>query len=176
MKFLVFNVVVAAALIYLVADKDSDFRAALPTLDGISGTVEQAAERLAPQANPEPAAVDAPTIADADLVDAAAEDAPNREPASAPQVVENLPPLVPPVIEVPVRQVHTVTPPPAAQPAAEPAAIPAVEPAVVQRRAEVLGTAPAGTGEALSQPAERRRQLLDLAEEMEYLAAEFAVR
>ena len=48
--------------------------------------------------------------------------------------------------------------------------------AVARRRAEVLGDGPVTSLQPVQSSTERRRQLLDLAEEMEYLAAEFSVQ
>lgn len=161
MKFIVFNVVVAVALIYLVANKGSGLDVSLPKFDDVTAAAEKTLDRVVSPVEPTPIIVDAPTIAAADLT--------TRLVVPKPRVTVTPPPLPPvPVVEVPVRQAHVVTvPPPSSTP---------LDLTVAQRRAEVLGEASVTSPELPQKTPDRRRQLLDLAEEMEFLAAEFAVQ
>ena len=171
MKFIVFNIVVAVALVYLVANKDNGFDVSLPNLDSKLGDVtaaaEQAFDRAAPLGQQALASIDAPTIADADLIDSAPE--PELKVAAAAPAPVFEPPLpAPHVIEVATRQTHVIKAPKPRDRA------PSSE--VARRRAEVLGEGPVTAPGPVRSAADRRRQLLDLAEEMEYLAAEFSVQ
>lgn len=159
MKFIVFNIVVAVALVFLVANRDNGLDVSLPQLgtklDEMTAAAETAFERAAPLAQQALATVDAPTIADADLI------------ASEPEAKVAV--AVPaPVVEVATRETHVITAP---QPLDT-----APNSAVARRRAEVLGGGSVTAFVPVRSAANRRRQLLDLAEEMEYLAAEFSVQ
>ncbi len=168
MKFLVFNLVVAAALIYLVADQDNGLDVSLPSIGDVTAAAEKTLDRVTPPAPPVPAQVDAPVIADEDLQTrmALAKPQPKPEVAEAPPVPPADAPLAPtPVVEVATREAHVITAPP-----------PDGDPAIARRRAEVLGEGPVGDLDLAQPTTDRRRQLLDLAEEMEFLAAEFAVQ
>lgn len=150
MKFIVFNIVVAVALIYLVSNKDSGFDVSLPKLGDITAAAEQALDRAPSAFEKFRNTVEAPTISNADLS-------------------ESKPPATPtPVAERPVTQVPV--------PEAPKSVEPAVEPAVARRRAEVLEEKSTTPSAPVQLVTNRRRQLLDLAEEMEYLAAEFSVQ
>jgi hypothetical protein len=150
MKFIVFNIVVAVALVYLVSNKDSGFDVSLPKLGDVTAAAGQALDRAPAAFEKFRNTVEAPTISDADLIE--------RQPLDVPI----------PVAERPL----TTVPVPAVSKPVEPV----VEPAVAQRRAEVLGHGPVTPAAPVRLATNRRRQLLDLAEEMEYLAAEFSVR
>jgi len=160
MKFIIFNIVVAAALIYLVSNKDSGFDVSLPKFGDLTAAAAQALDRAPSPFEKFQNTVEAPTIADADLV--ASKPPPAKIAAVAPT----------PVAERPVTQVPV---PEALQPA-ESAAELAVEPAVARRRAEVLGERSTTPPEPVRLATDRRQQLLDLAEEMEYLSAEYSVQ
>ena len=173
MKFIVFNIVVAAALIYLVANQGSGLDVSLPKLDGVTASAEKIFDSALPPAPPTPPArdrVDAPTIAAADLTTRLETrlEVPEPEPqeaAVAPPLPAAVPPLpTVPAIEIPVREAHVLRPP-------APIKAP-LDLTVAQRRAEVLDEAP----EPAQATSDRRRQLLDLAEEMEFLAAEFTTQ
>jgi len=156
MKFIVFNVVVAVALIYLVSNKDSGFDVSLPKFGDVTAAAGQALDRAPSPFEKFSNTVEAPTISDADLIE-------SKPPAVKFAAVEPTPVAERPVTKVPV--------PEALQPAE-----PVVEPAVARRRAEVLEGRPATPSAPVRLATNRRRQLLDLAEEMEYLAAEFSVQ
>lgn len=165
MKFLLFNVAVIAALVFLFNPDKADFRAladrAYETVgiarDGAEQVMEKVAEKTeaAPkkrvaepaQKKPEPKPV-AP--------------APKKQAiAIAPVPIEEATPAVTAYkAAVPVK-----TAPPVAA-----AAEPKLDPAVAQRRAEVLGLDAPAAGpaeERLMSPDQRRRELFSLAEEME---------
>lgn len=150
MKFIVFNIVVAVALIYLVANKDSGFDVSLPKFGDVTAAAGEALDRAPAAFEKFRNTVEAPTISNADLTESKIPEVPT-------QVAER------PVTHVPV-------------PEAEPAAEPAVAPIVALRRAEVLGELAVAPTAPVRLATNRRRQLLDLAEEMEYLAAEFSVQ
>jgi hypothetical protein len=171
MKFIVFNVVVAVALVYLVANRDNDFDVSLPNLDDVSAAAEKTLDRVVPSAPEKTPIVDAPIIVTADLAtrfSVPEPEVPEVEVTPPLPVVEAPPLPAIPEIKVPVRQAHNViVPPPTGS---------TVDPAVAQRRAEVLGEGTVTAPDSVQPTADRRRQLLDLAEEMEFLAAEFAVQ
>lgn len=150
MKFIIFNIVVAVALIYLVANKDSGFGVSLPKFGDVTAAAGEALDRAPAAFEKFRNTVEAPSIDSADL-------SASKLPATPTPVAER------PVTHVPV-------------PEAEPAAEPAVAPIVALRRAEVLAEKSAAPSVPVRLATNRRRQLLDLAEEMEYLAAEFSVQ
>lgn len=150
MKFIVFNIVVAVALVYLVSNKDNGFDVSLPTFGDATASAEQVLDRVPSPFEKFQNTVEAPTISDADLIE-------SKIPAVPTPVAER------PVTKVPV-------------PKAPKSVEPVVDPAVAQRRAEVLGEKAIAPSAPVQLITDRRRQLLDLAEEMEYLAAEFSVR
>ena len=158
MKFIVFNIVVAVALIYLVANKDIGFDVSVPKLAKVTAAADQILDRTPAEATQTRAAAAAPKPAN---------------PFSLVSLSEVVAAPPAPFVDAPVIDdadlaisnagtLAAVTPTPR-------------DPAVARRRAEVLGAGP-GTPPDLRPVADRRRQLLDLAEEMEYLAAEFSVR
>lgn len=193
MKFLLFNVAVAAALVFL-------FTADRGEIQKIAGRVHDAAGEMKAyaaktlnrgQAKPDRGRVPPPGRSLAAPAERSAEPEqttpppkppvtlravapePRPEPPLPPQLARNLPPM-PEVDEEP----------PPAPPAAPSAASPAgLDPAVAKRRQEILeglDTADATPavrapvlkeGARLMSPAERRRELLSLAEEMELLYA-----
>ncbi len=150
MKFIIFNIVVAVALIYLVANKDSGFDVSLPKFGDVTAAAGEALDRAPAAFEKFRNTVEAPTISNADL-------------AASKLAAEPTPVAERPVTQVPV-------------PEPEPAVEPAVAPDVALRRAEVLEDGPATPAAPVRLATNRRRQLLDLAEEMEYLAAEFSVQ
>ncbi|NNE84841.1 MAG: hypothetical protein HKN28_12820 [Alphaproteobacteria bacterium] len=167
MKFIVFNVVVAVALVYLVANRDNGFDVSLPSLDDVSAAAEKTLDKVVPSAPEEPAIVDAPIIVTADLATRFSTPEPEVKVTPPVPVVEAPLPAIP-EIKVPVREAHNVVvPPPEGA---------TVDLAVAQRRAEVLGEGSVTAADSVQPTADRRRQLLDLAEEMEFLAAEFATQ
>ena len=201
MRFLVFNIVVAGALIYLVANND-DGKIDLPSLDDISWQAEQALDRVSAEVPrlksdaPAPAEKPENPFSVVPQSDTAASPPPAEEPLFDAPVIdkEDLPPPAaepaPTPLPEPVRRVARLpvadaAPAPAAAPLEQVARTPLAEAPppppplaadVAQRRAEVLGEAPLTSLAPVQPDADRRRQLLDLAEEMEFLAAEFAVR
>jgi hypothetical protein len=169
MKFIVFNIVVAVALIYLVANKDNGVDVSLPKFGDVTAAAGQVLDRT-PAAEPQsPAVPPAPKPANPfsiinETKIAAAAPAPFVD---APVIDAS--DLVPPylgtqVAAAPVIDAADLKPP---QP---------LETAVARRRAEILGEGPATSPKPVRPATERRRQLLDLAEEMEYLAAKFSVQ
>ncbi len=152
MKFIVFNIVVAVALIYLVSNKDSGFDVSLPKYGDVAAAAEKVLDPKPSQFEEFRNTAEAPTIDNADLIE-------SKPPAA--QVAAVVPT---PVAERPVTQVPV------------PKAPVSIDPAVARRRAEVLGERPATLAAPVRLATNRRRQLLDLAEEMEYLAAEFSVQ
>jgi hypothetical protein len=170
MKFIVFNVVVAVALVYLVANRDNGFEVSLPNLDDVSAAAEKTLDQVIPSAPEKTPIVDAPIIMTADLAtrfSAPEPEVPEVEVTPPVPVVEAPLPAIP-EIKVPVREAHNVIVPPPTRST--------VDLAVAQRRAEVLGEGSVTAPDSVQPTADRRRQLLDLAEEMEFLAAEFAVQ
>lgn len=150
MKFIVFNIVVAVALIYLVSNRDSGLDISLPKLNSVTAAAEQTLDRTPSPFEKFRNTVEAPTISNADLAEG------------------KIPEVPTPVAERPVTKVPV--------PEATKSAELVVEPAVAQRRAEVLGETAVTPSAPVQLITDRRRQLLDLAEEMEYLAAEFSVQ
>ncbi len=177
MKFIVFNIVVAVALIYLVANKDNGIDIALPKLDGVTAAAEQVLER-APAAEPQ-----SDRIAPAPKPKNPFSIIDGSETAAAPPIVDapviDAADLVPPylgtqVADAPVIDAADLAPRKVAAPIATSTA--PLDAAVARRRAEVLGEGPVVSATPVQAATDRRRQLLDLAEEMEYLAAEFSVQ
>ncbi len=179
MKFIVFNIVVAVALIYLVANKDNGIDIALPKLGDVTAAAEQVLER-APAA--EPQADPVPPAAQAKNPFSIIDDSESEIAAAAPVVdapVIDAADLVPPylgtqVADAPVIDAADLAPRKVAAPIATSTA--PLDAAVARRRAEVLGEGPVVSAAPVQAATDRRRQLLDLAEEMEYLAAEFSVQ
>jgi len=165
MKFVVFNIVVAAALVYLVANRDSGLDISLPGL----GEVKAAADRvLEPKPAPAPQAENPFSVV------------PEADHAAALDVTPEKPLFDAPVIDredLPSATSQVAAADKSAAEAPQPLA-----PDVARRRAEVLGepsatpATPTVPEPAVEPVADRRRQLLDLAEEMEYLAADLSVQ
>ncbi len=169
MKFLLFNAVVAVALAYLLMGGDrnrqtADISAALE--QGVKSAVE-AAKSVATPGISQPLdpilPVEEPPAPATEPEMIAEEPAPSPEPQA--KQVRRAP--APAGQEVAVTRAPEVPPlPPVVPPAAK--SKQAVDPAVAQRRAEVLGEAP----EAAAKPtfmsaADRKRELMRLAEDME---------
>lgn len=165
MKFIVFNIVVAAALVYLVANKDTGFDVSLPKFGGVTAAAEQV---LDPK--PVPASESENPFSIMPETDSA---------VAVPKVAPEEPLFDAPVIDredmpTPSTEMAAAEAPVVRAPAA--AAPRPLDPAVAQRRAEVLGERTVAPSAPVQLITDRRRQLLDLAEEMEYLAAEFSVQ
>jgi len=160
MRFLVFNIVVAAALVYLFTADRADIHAAADKAYGVAETVRTKAEDVVASLRDRPDQIEE--------VEAVASETPAIAVPSNPK---------------PARvAANPATPePPAAPPLPEPELVPAVTPEVAARRAEVLANGPV-SGE--THPAEegavtaidRWRDLHRLAEEMELFSAEAASR
>jgi hypothetical protein len=184
MKFLIFNLAVAAALVFLfAADRGEVQRVAGQVRDAVGGVKDYARKALddgkaalGGTVVPEPPEAAAPLPVEAPA-DARAEARP-----VAPQPPEAAPRgrSAPPRPPAPPRTAVAVAPPGDAIPPAPPG----LDPAVAQRRKEVLegivsaDPAPASSpapalreGTRLMSAADRRKELLSLAEEMELLYA-----
>ena len=224
MRFLLFNLVVVGALFYLFTADRNDINAVAgkahatvaqveeitaTAVDTVSSIVAAEQDRPAqvvskpippveaPAAKP-PAPVEEPAPAQ-DPEDTVVEEAVDDDGNSGKKEEESTSPTLVashelPVVEVPVRLVHTAPHPGSAE-----ARVPVTDPAVARRRAEVLGelaptnggsaepgapttqskpAKPAITvaeGEQLMSPRERRRELFALAQEMELLFLQKAV-
>ena len=176
MKFLIFNLTVAAALFYLVTADRTEFQVAAGRVHDVAGEIKSMAERavdkgrnMLGRSRPQPSPA------------AGIADATEKPPAAAPRSVGETPaeaPTMPP----PETGTETGTePPPAPKPAlAKPAApTPAAsEPAVARRRDEILNGVEIDRqqlslkdGARMMTPQQRRRELFSLAEEMELLYA-----
>jgi hypothetical protein len=167
MKFIVFNIVVAIALIYLVANKDNGADVALPKLGDVKAAADQVLDRA--PAKPQQAETVTPSPKSANPFSIV-----NQTEIAA----------ATPVVDAPVIDASDLVPPylgtqVAAAPVIDDADLETpqrLDTALAQRRAEVLGEGPVSSLEPVRASTDRRRQLLDLAEEMEYLAAEFSVQ
>ena len=152
MKFLMFNLVVAGALVYLFTADRADVHAAADrvyeTADGIKSVARDAVGKGRELLQGDQAA--------------------ESRPRPAPKPVQNPRPAAAPVAP-PVKQVaRSIVPRP-------------VSPEVARRRDEVMGTAPVDfgpgpipqikQGEKFMSPAQRQKELFSLAEEMELLYA-----
>ncbi len=173
MKFLLFNAVVAAALAYLLLgdnrnQQTADISAALQ--EGVNSVVEAAKSVTTPGISQplgpilpveEPAAPENAPASKPDIVAETAEKATGPEAAPARRAP------APAGQEVSVTQAPEVPElPPVAPPAT--ANKPVLDPKVAQRRAEVLGEAPeAAAKPTFMSPADRKRELMRLAEDME---------
>ena len=175
MKFILFNVVVAAGLFFLLTGTDSPVLSTGPGVfsDAVlkaSELGDKVAQRLAHVGPSESPEIPAPAKANPPARNADQETFP-PPPAPAPkQVVTTNPPPFPPAIEVAPRKINAVPGD------ADVAAIADdLDADVRQRRAEVLGEVkrkPRVTveeGGKLMNPAERRRELDALVEQMELL-------
>ncbi len=172
MKFLLFNVVVAASLGYLLLGEDrnatiTSIAPVAPIISKIEALTATAVETTMSAVSPsEPAPIAKVEVAK--TLAKPAEAAPEKPAMPARRA------------PAPINQEVAVAPaPPPAIPAAIPAAIPtgraakvaSADPAAAQRRAEVLGDTPSVAGQAetpqFMTSAERRRELAQLAEDME---------
>jgi len=176
MRFLLFNLIVAGALVYLLSDGglSERVRQSLALVGDRLGTAPAAAP-AAPTAVPAPRATATPApaprsepLAEQAVAAAAA------DPADAPAapVVEATAPPAPVASETAASTPTPVTP-------AATELVPTSDPAVQRRRAEVLGTAPAETAattEGFMSPQLRRRELQVLSEEMELLFSQLIAR
>lgn len=186
MKFLIFNLAVAAALVFLfTADRGDVQKMAGQVHDAatdIKGYAERALNKSAKIASPNPVATPEPAREPAPKL-AAEKPAPVHVPVQTPvkspvksPVISNAKPRPSPTPPVP----HQASRVAEAIPPAPPISL---KPAVAQRRQEVLDgvppTAPTNAngapklqdGTKLMTAADRRKELLSLAEEMELLYA-----
>ncbi len=164
MKFIVFNIVVAGALIYLVTMKDTGVDVSIPKLDEVTAAAEQVFDRR-PAAEEQTQTVASVPKSENPFSLEYGGDAAAAPPA--PRADQS-------IVDAPVIDTADLAPQPMLAPVVE--APKPLEPAVARRRAEVLGETPAAPPEPVRRAGDRRQQLLDLAEEMEYLAAEFSVQ
>ncbi len=166
MKFLIFNLTVAAALFYLVTADRAEFQAAAGRVHDVAGEIKSMAEdavdkgrkvldEKTSRAEPAPAMMPVETAEKQPQARTPAEPPPPA-PEAAPEIA---------VAKAPV--------------AAAPVAVAIVtDPAVAKRRDEILGGVAAEEpgfalkeGARMMTPAQRRRELFNLAEEMELLYA-----
>jgi len=161
MRFLVFNVVVAAALVYLFTADRADIHAAADKAYGVAETVRAKAGGMV-----------------ASLRDGAAEIEEIEDPVpDVPEIAASAKPTPASVAARPAPP----EPPAAPPPPPEPELVPAATPEVAARRAEVLAVSPVRTevrpaDEGAPAAIDRRRDLHRLAEEMELFSAEAASR
>lgn len=151
MKFLIFNLTVAAALFYLVTADRAEFQVAAGRVHDAAGEIKSMAVRAVDKGR--------------NMLD---QSRPQPSPAAAPRAA----------VETPVKA--PTMPPPAPKPAlAKPAApTPAAGSAVARRRDEILNGVETSRerlslkdGARMMTPQQRRRELFALAEEMELLYA-----
>jgi hypothetical protein len=180
MKFLVFNIVVAAALVFLMTADRGQVELAAGRAHEIAGDIRDFAERAVDQGRrlltrgaPEPG----PDVRSETIASQAPERVAAAPEPVAPKEAAAKPPPPPPE---PKRLAEAAPPsPPAIVREATPPAPErtARDAAVERRRSEVLAgvpdrsASPIAEGATLMAPAERRRELLSLAEEMELLYA-----
>ena len=148
MKFLIFNLTVAAALFYLISADRAEFQVAAGRVHDAAGEIKSMAERAVDKGRK---MLDRP---------------PQPSPAAAPRAAVETPVVEIPVVEIPVVEDAVVAP----------AFTPT--PAVAQRRDEILNGVGTGRqrlslkdGTRMMTPQQRRRELFSLAEEMELLYA-----
>ena len=172
MKFLLFNLAVIAALVFLFNPDKADFHALADRAYETVGLAKVGAEKVAK------------TVAEKAEQDAETQETQTVEPT--PKKPEPKPVAPAPkkksVAEAPEPAQVTAKAPPTAKSAPQPpvrtetaptvaaASEPTLDPAVAQRRAEVLGLDAPAAGpaeEKLMSPEQRRRELFSLAEEME---------
>jgi len=195
MKFLLFNVAVAAALAFLFTADRGDVQKIAGQVHDAAGNVKDYANKalnagetilqrdaVMAEQKTQSAPIDAPPLPVAQPVappvsQPAAQPAapapaalpkPASQPRLSPQIASNLPELP----ELVSKNIHK------ARPKISKTAVANLDPAVAKRRKEVLGAldapnaAPAlKKGSQLMTPSERRKELLSLAEEMELLYA-----
>lgn len=154
MKFLIFNLTVAAALFYLISADRAEFQVAAGRVHDAAGEIKSMAERAVDKGR--------------NMLDQS-QSQPQPSPVAAPRAAVETP------VEAPTVKAPTM-PPPAPKPAlAKPAA---PTPAVARRRDEILNGVETGgqklsleAGARMMTPQQRRRELFSLAEEMELLYA-----
>ena len=157
MKFLIFNLAVAAALFYLISADRTEFQVAAGRVHDAAGEIKSMAVSAVDKGR--------------NMLDRAQ---PQPSPAAAPRAAVETPVVKTPAVETPVKAPAMA--PPVPKPAlAKPAA---PTPAVAQRRDEILNGAETGRqklslkdGTHMMTPQQRRRELFSLAEEMELLYA-----
>ncbi len=168
MKFLIFNLTVAAALVYLLTTDRGEFQRVAGSLHDAASGIRTMTERAVGNGRKLlDRTVSGPKLGGGD--------APSTAPRPA---VEPPPPPLPPASPAPrIREAAAIAATTAAAkpPRKDPAVVDA---AVAKRRDEIFaGIAPEPKGPALKQgepmmtPAQRRKELFSLAEEMELLYA-----
>lgn len=169
MKFLLFNLAVIAALVFLFNPDKADFHAladrAYETVGLAKVSAEKVAKKVAEKAGPDTQSQTVEPAPEKPEPKPAAPTAKKKSVAEAPE-----PAPVTPIAPPPAQSVPQPAAPAEAAPAIAARPEPALDPAVAQRRAEVLGlNAPAAgpAEEKLMSPEQRRRELFSLAEEME---------
>ena len=164
MKFLLFNLVVAGALVYLFTADRADVHMAADKVYEAAGDIKSVARNAVGKGRK--------LLRGDDAAPAPLPVAPKPLPKTEQKPVPKVSPAPPPVKRL-VRS--------APAPVVSPKVVPTLPPEVAHRRAEVLGTAPPKPaprpiaeikqGEGFMSPAERRKELFSLAEEMELLYA-----
>ncbi|MEE8515449.1 MAG: hypothetical protein V3T02_02305 [Alphaproteobacteria bacterium] len=186
MKFLIFNVAVAAALFYLLTTDRGEFQRVAGSLHDAAGGIRTMTERAVGKgrklldrtvSGPRHGGGDAPGTGPTPASLMVAKTAGARPARSAMEPPPPPPPAIPaPNRPAPPRGQSDVTSTAAAKPPRKDPAV--VDPAVAKRRDEIFaGIAPEPKGPALKQgepmmtPEQRRKELFSLAEEMELLYA-----
>jgi len=152
MKFVLFNLAVIGALLFLFNPDRADLHALADRAYETVGLAKDSVEKLSPP-------LSKPVRQAADVI-------PDRPISKSPAPVSEIKPVTP------TPKKHVVAKPTAEMSKLAAAPSPKLEPAVAKRRAEVLGLdAPEAAGvpveEKLMSPEQRRRELFTLAEEME---------
>lgn len=144
MKFLMFNVVVAVALVYLFTADRAEMRSAADRAFDTAGEIKQMAQKAVGEGR---AILDRETVPPV---------VPRADPAPE---VKSMQPVEPPP-----------PPPPPVRTATRPVAEKPLAPEIAARRAEILGPV-LKEGERFMSADQRRKELFSLAEEMELLYA-----
>ena len=165
MKFLLFNLAVIAALVFLFNPDKADFRALADRAYETVGIARDGAEQVLEKANQK-----ALGALEKRVVEPARKKPEPKPVAPAPkkQAVAKAP--APTEESAPAVTARKAAVPVNTAPPVAAAAEPKLDPAVAQRRAEVLGLDAPAAGpaeEKLMSPDQRRRELFSLAEEME---------
>ncbi len=183
MKFLIFNLTVAAALFYLVSADRAEFQAAAGRVHDAAGEIKSMAERAVDKGRRmlDQSSSGVQTPRPTRIADSA------EETTKTPEIAPRPAPVAPVAPVTPVKTPYP-TPVPASSIARTAAPMPpmppmpkVIAPAVARRRAEILnGVETADTadkdislkdGARMMTPAQRRKELFSLAEEMELLYA-----
>lgn len=183
MKFILFNLVVTGALVFLIMDKGGT-TIEIPTVAEVQGKVEAVLDRAAPRADPTPQSKASIRNTTAPVEAVLGDDL-----APAANKAVQQPPSPPAAVSEPehVREIEVASAFEAPAVSPLPPAPPELSPEVAKRRAEVLGAdrIPARrdvrpvlhvSKDERVALTERRLKLQDLAEEMEIMAAEATFR